>query len=87
MCFLVGLGEEMMPGSGVGCTENIVNTVVFVRFHFFTCLVNWMIFNRLLDVFLMASWVPGLHFFSFLKVLGVSLEVDDVLRISWKDPI
>ena len=45
MCFLVGLGEEMMPGSGVGCVENIVNNVVFVRFHFFTCLVNWMIFN------------------------------------------
>ena len=63
MCFLVGLGEEMMPGSGVGCTENILNNVVFVRFHFFTCLVNWMIFNCLLDVFLVAFWGPGTHFF------------------------
>ena len=63
MCFLVGLGEEMMPGSGVGCAENIVNTVVFVRFHFFTCLVNWMIFNRLLDAFSVTLGVPGTHFF------------------------
>jgi len=83
---VVGLGEEMTPGSGVGCAENIVNTVVFVRFHFFMCSVNWMIFNRLLDVFLMASWVPGIHLFSFLKVLGVGLEVDDFLGISWKGP-
>ena len=36
VCFLVGLGEKMMPGSVVGCVENIVNTMVFVRFHFFT---------------------------------------------------
>ena len=34
MCFLVGLGQKMMPGSVVGCVENIVNTVVFVKFHF-----------------------------------------------------
>ena len=34
VCFLVGLGEKMMPGSVVGCAENIINTVVFVRFHF-----------------------------------------------------
>ena len=24
VCFLVGLGEEMMPGSGVGCVENMI---------------------------------------------------------------
>ena len=42
---MVGLDEEMMPGCGVECVKNIVNTVVFVRFHFFTCLVNWRIFN------------------------------------------
>ena len=59
----MGSGEEMMPGSGVGCAENIANTVVFVRFHFFTCLVNWMIFNRLLDAFSVTSGVPGTHFF------------------------
>ena len=56
--FLVGLGQKMMPGSVVGCVENIVNTMVFVRFHFFTYSVNWMISNRLLDVFLVAFWVP-----------------------------
>ena len=45
VCFLMGLGEKMVPGSVVGCVENIVNTVVFVRFHFFTYLVNWLISN------------------------------------------
>ena len=50
----MGLGEKMVPGSVVGCVENIVNTVVFVRFHFLTYLVNWLISNRLLDVFLVA---------------------------------
>jgi len=33
--FFVGLGEKMIPGSVVGRAENIVNTLVFVRFHFF----------------------------------------------------
>ena len=63
VCFLVGLGQKMMPGSVVGCAENMVNTMVFVRFHFFMYSVNWMISNRLLDVFLVASWVPWAHFF------------------------
>ena len=63
VCFLVGLGQKMMPGSVVGCAENKVNTVVFVRFHFFTYSVNWMISNRLLDVFLVALWVPWARFF------------------------
>jgi len=57
VCFLVGLGQKMMPGSVVGCAENIANTMVFVRFHFFTYAVNWIISNRLLDVFLIAFWV------------------------------
>ena len=61
--FLMDLGEEMTPESEVGCAENILNTVVFERFHFFTCLVNWMISNRLLDVFLVCFWVPWAHFF------------------------
>ena len=56
----------MMPGSVVGCAENLVNTVVVVRFHFFTYSVNWMISNRLLDVFLAAFWVPWLTFSDFL---------------------
>jgi len=43
--FLVGLGEEMTPGSVVGCIENIESTMVFYRFHFFRYLVNWMISN------------------------------------------
>ena len=45
VCFFVGLGQEMTPESEVGCAENIVNSMVFVRFHFFTYLVNWLIFN------------------------------------------
>ena len=45
VCFLVGLGEKMVPGSVVGCVESIVNTMVFVRFHFFTYSVNWLISN------------------------------------------
>ena len=58
VCFLVSLGQKMMPGSVVGCVENMINTVVFVRFHFFTYSVNWMISNRLLGVFLIAFWIP-----------------------------
>ena len=49
---------EMMLESEIGRAENMVNTVVFVRFHFFTYSVNWMISNRLFDVFLIAFWVP-----------------------------
>ena len=74
VCFLVGLGEKMVPGSVVGCAENIVNTVVFVRFHFFTYSVNWMISNRLLYVFLVAFWVPWIHFFLFFEGLGSRSE-------------
>ena len=43
--FLVGLSEEMIPGSDVGCVHDMTNIVVFVRFHFSTYLVNWMISN------------------------------------------
>ena len=77
VCFLVGLGQKIIPGSVVGCAENIENIMVFVRFHFFTCSVNWMISNRLLDVFLLAFWVPWADFFCFLRVWGVGLEIDD----------
>ena len=45
------------------CIENIANTTVFVVFHFFRYLVNWMTSNRLSDVFLVAFWVPWAHFF------------------------
>ena len=62
VCFLLGLGQKMLPGSVVGCAENIANTVVFVRFHFFTYLMNWLISNRLLGVFLVGFWIPGAHF-------------------------
>jgi len=62
VCFFVGLGEEMIPESEVGCVENIINTMAFVRFHFFTCLVNWLISNRLLDVFLRLFGDLGLTF-------------------------
>ena len=63
MSFLMGLGEKIVPGSVVGCVENMTNTMVFVRFHFFTYLVNWLISNRLLGVFLVGLWVPWAHFF------------------------
>ena len=43
--FLVGLSEEMIPGSDVGCVQDMTNTVVVVRFPFFAYLVNWMISN------------------------------------------
>ena len=45
VCFLVGLGEKMMPGCVVGCAEHILDTMVFVRVYFFAYLVNWMISN------------------------------------------
>ena len=51
VCFLVGLGEKMVPGSVVGCVGNIIKTMVFIRFRFFTYLMNWVIFNRLLGAF------------------------------------
>ena len=86
MLFVAGLGEKMMPGSVVGCAENMINTVVFMRFHFFTYSVNWMIPSRLLDVFLVAFWIPWSHFFSFLRVWGVSLKIIDFLGIPWKSP-
>ena len=63
VCFLVGLGQKMMPGSVVGCAENIVNTVYFVRFHFFVYLVNWLISNQLLGAFLVGFGVPWAHVF------------------------
>ena len=63
VCFLGGLVEKAIPGSVVGCVENIVNTLVFVRFNFFMYSVNWMISNRLLDVFLAVLGVPWTQFF------------------------
>ena len=63
VCFLVGLDQKMVAGSVVGCAENIIDTVVFVRFYFFTYSVNWMISDPLLDVFLVVFWVPWAHFF------------------------
>ena len=64
VCFLMGLGEKMVPGSVVGCLKNIINQLVFVRFHFFTYSVNWMISNRLLDIFLVVVFcVPWIQFF------------------------
>jgi hypothetical protein len=63
VCFSVGLGEKVILGSLVGCAENILNTVVFVRFHFVTYFVNWMISNCLLDACLLDLGVPWTHFF------------------------
>ena len=36
VCLFVGLGENIMPGSVVGCAEIMLNTMVFIRFRFFT---------------------------------------------------
>ena len=63
VCFLVGLDGKVILRSVVGCAENMINTLVLVGFHFFTYSVNWMISNRLLDVFLVAFWVPWAHLF------------------------
>ena len=30
VCVIMALGEKMMPGSVVGCVENIINTMAFV---------------------------------------------------------
>ena len=35
VCFLLGLGAEMTPGSVAGCAEKNRNAMAFVRFHFF----------------------------------------------------
>ena len=86
LCFLMALSEKMVPGSVVGCVKNIANTVVFVRFHFFTYLVNWLISNRLLGVFLVGFWVPWAYFFWLLSVWAVDLKIDDFLGIPWTDP-
>ena len=60
---MVGLGEERSPGSVLGCTEDIINTMVLVRVRFFTYSVSWMTSNRLLDDFLGVLWVAWAHFF------------------------
>ena len=56
--FFSRFGEKMIPGSVLGCAENIVKTMVFVRFHFFTYLVSWLISNQLFDVFLVGFGLP-----------------------------
>ena len=61
--FVMVLDEGIASGSVAGCIDNKIIAVVSVTFRFFTCLVNWMISNRLLDVFLVAFWVPWTHFF------------------------
>ena len=63
VCFLVVLGEKMIPGSVIGCAENILNTMVIVRFHFFMYVVNWMIYNIFLVVFLVVFFVHWTRFF------------------------
>ena len=63
-CVFRGFGsEEMIPGSVAGCAENIINVVVFVRFHFFKYLVNWMISHQLWDVFCGFLGAPWAYFF------------------------
>jgi hypothetical protein len=61
VCFLLGLGEKKIPGSVAGCIENIANAQVFVRFHFFTYLVSWMISNCFFDIFLVVFRISWAH--------------------------
>ena len=83
VCVLVGLGENI-PGSVVECVGNFVKCIGFIRFHFFTYLVNWMISNRLVDLFSSSCFIPR-AFFSFLRVWGVGSKIDDFLGIHWRD--
>ena len=82
----MGWGAHMTPGFVIGCAENIIKTMVFVRFYFFKYLVNWMTSNRLSDVFLVAFWVPWAHFFLFFRVLGAGMKIDDFLGVAWEGP-
>ena len=60
MCFLVALGEKMVPGSVVGCVENIVNT--------FFCEVSlFHVFSELVDI----QSTFGCLFSRFLGPLGL----------------
>ena len=59
----MGLGDEMTSGSVVACAGNILNTQLFVWFHFFTYVVNWVTSSRLVDVFLIGFWIPWAYFF------------------------
>ena len=61
VCVLVGLGENI-PGSVVECVGNFVKCIGFIRFHFFTYLVNWMISNRLVDLFSSSCFIPRAFF-------------------------
>ena len=63
MCFLVGLVEKMVPGSVVGCAENIVNTMVFIKSHFFTYFSELVDIRLTVGVFLLAFGVLWAHFF------------------------
>ena len=49
----MSLSDDMTLGFIVGRAENIINTIRFARFHFFTYSVNRVICNRRLDVFWM----------------------------------
>ena len=57
-----------------GCAETIINTVVFVRFHFSSCLVNWVSSERLLDLFLVV-WGLRWPLFLAFEGLGSMLEI------------
>ena len=48
VCLLVGLNEKVIPvpGTVLRRTENIMDMLVFVRFHFFIYFVDWMISNH-----------------------------------------
>jgi hypothetical protein len=70
--FFIGAGCGNATRMVVGCVGNLLNIVVLVRFHFLSYLVNWMMFNRLLELFFVAFWVS---FFLICKGLGSKLEI------------
>jgi hypothetical protein len=52
----------MTPGPVAGCDENIIDTVVFVRFHSFSYLVNCMIRSDTHYLLGLAEMVLTIHF-------------------------
>ena len=65
VCFLVGLGEKMVPACVVGCAEIIINAMVFVRFHQFRYAVNRMISKRFFKYFVDFLLSALAHFLNF----------------------
>ena len=60
--------------------------LVFVRFHFFSCLVNWRIFNRLLDAFFNSFGGTWNSLFLIFEGLGSRYEIRGFSRDTLEGP-